>query len=124
MANISKWYEHRRGMAIGIVASGQTLAGIVWPPVFGYAQDTIGWRDAFLWFGVFALAVMVPLCLIVRARPPAPVGSFSGACVHAHRRLCACTQAPVRMHTGACVHAHRRLCACTCLLYTSDAADE
>jgi MFS family permease len=71
MANISKWYEHRRGMAVGIVASGQTLAGIVWPPVFGYAQDTIGWRDAFLWFGVFALAVMVPLCLIVRAHPPA-----------------------------------------------------
>ncbi len=72
MANITKWYEHRRGMAVGIVASGQSLAGIVWPPIFGYAQDTIGWRGAFLWFGVFALAVMVPLCLIVRARPPAP----------------------------------------------------
>ena len=71
MANISNWYENRRGMAVGIVASGQTLAGIVWPPVFGYAQDTIGWRDAFFWFGVFALAVMVPLCLIVRAQPPA-----------------------------------------------------
>ena len=72
MANITKWYEHRRGMAVGIVASGQMLAGIVWPPVFGYAQDTIGWRGGFFWFGVFAFVVMVPLSLIVRARPPRP----------------------------------------------------
>ena len=72
MANITKWYEHRRGMAVGIVASGQSLAGIVWPPIFGHAQDSIGWRGAFFWFGIFALAVMVPLSLIVRARPPAP----------------------------------------------------
>ena len=72
MVNITKWYEHRRGMAVGIVASGQMLAGIVWPPVFGYAQDSIGWRGVFLWYGIFALAVMAPLCLIVRARPPAP----------------------------------------------------
>ncbi len=56
MANITKWYEHRRGMAVGIVASGQSLAGIVWPPVFGYAQDAIGWRDTFFWFGIVALA--------------------------------------------------------------------
>ena len=63
MANITKWYEHRRGMAVGIVASGQSLAGIVWPPIFGYAQGTIGWRGAFLWYGVFAMAVMLPLCL-------------------------------------------------------------
>ena len=29
MANISKWYDRRRGMAVGIVASGQSLSGIV-----------------------------------------------------------------------------------------------
>lgn len=72
MANITRWYEHRRGMAVGIVSSGQSLAGIIWPPVFGYAQDTVGWRGAFLWYGIFAVVVMVPLCLVVRRRPPAP----------------------------------------------------
>jgi MFS family permease len=73
LANIARWYERRRGMAVGIVSSGQALAGIVWPPVFGYAMAAIGWRDMFFWFGVFAMAVMLPLCLLVRHRPPAYV---------------------------------------------------
>ena len=71
MANITRWYEHRRGMAVGIVASGQSLAGIVWPPLFGYAQDVIGWRETFFWYGVVALALMIPLSFVVRPRAPA-----------------------------------------------------
>src|SRR3546814_7190351 len=34
MANVIGWFEQRRGSAVGIVASGQTLAGVVWPPIF------------------------------------------------------------------------------------------
>lgn len=73
LANISRWYERRRGMAVGMVSSGQALAGIIWPPVFGYAMAAVGWRDMFFWFGVFAMATMLPLCLLVRHRPPAYV---------------------------------------------------
>ena len=69
-ANISHWFTRNRGMAIGIVLSGQTLAGAIWPPIFRYFNDAIGWRDTFFWFGVFALAVMVPVSLILRRRPP------------------------------------------------------
>ncbi len=70
MANIARWYEKRRGMAVGITASGLSIAGIIWPPVFGYVMGTIGWRDMYFWFGIFALCVMLPLCLVVRHRPP------------------------------------------------------
>ena len=71
MANIARWYDTRRGMAVGIVASGQALAGIVWPVVFGLVMAAYGWRDMFILFGVFALCVMLPLCLVVRHKPPA-----------------------------------------------------
>ena len=71
MANIARWYDKRRGMAVGIVASGQALAGIVWPVVFGLLMAAYGWRDMFVMFGVFALLVMVPMCLFVRHKPPA-----------------------------------------------------
>lgn len=71
LANIARWYEHRRGMAVGITASGQSLAGIIWPPIFGWALITLGWRDMYFWFGVFALCTMLPLCLLVYHRPPA-----------------------------------------------------
>jgi MFS family permease len=70
MANIARWYDTGRGRAVGIVSSGQALAGIVWPPIFGMVMLSVGWRDMFFWFGLFALCLMLPLCLIVRQKPP------------------------------------------------------
>ena len=70
MANIARWYDKGRGMAVGIVASGQALAGIIWPPVFGLVMAAVGWRDMFFWFGVFALVVMAPLAYLLRHKPP------------------------------------------------------
>ena len=72
LANIARWYSEHRGKAVGIVSSGQALAGIVWLPVFGYVMLQIGWRDMFFWYGIFSLCVMLPLCLIVRHKPPPP----------------------------------------------------
>ena len=42
MANISDKYEQKRAMAVGMVSSGQALAGIIWLPIFGWAVDLIG----------------------------------------------------------------------------------
>lgn len=77
LANIARWYDRRRGMAVGIVSSGLTLAGILWPPVFGHVMPALGWRGMFFWFGIFALSVMLPLVVCVRHPapdriPPAP----------------------------------------------------
>jgi MFS family permease len=70
MANISKWYERRRGMVVGIVASGQSLSGIVWPPIFGYAITEVGWQYGFVGYGIIAAVVMLPMCLIMAKTPP------------------------------------------------------
>ena len=78
LANIARWYDEKRGMAVGIASSGQALAGIVWPPIFGYVLLTLGWRDMFFWYGVFALCVMLPVCLVVRRKPPAYVAPEPG----------------------------------------------
>lgn len=72
MANIARWYVRRRGMAVGMVAGGQALAGILWPPIFGYAMQLYGWRQTALLYGLFALAALLPLCLVLRRRAPAP----------------------------------------------------
>jgi MFS family permease len=70
LANVARWYDKKRGLAVGIASSGQALAGIVWPPVMGAVLLAIGWRDMFFWYGVFAFCAMVPLCFAVRFKPP------------------------------------------------------
>lgn len=69
-ANVTHWFSDRPGMAIGIVSSGQSLAGAVWPPVLRYLIDGWGWRATFLYYGVFALVTMLLLSVIFRRRPP------------------------------------------------------
>jgi len=70
MANSSRWFGRRRGTALALVASGQQIAGTVWPPIFRYGLDSIGWRATLVWYGVVALAIMLPLCAVLRHRPP------------------------------------------------------
>lgn len=77
MADISKWFERRRGIAVALCASGNYVAGAVWPPVVEYLIRTEGWRTAHRWIGLFCVLAMVPLILLLRA--PAPVRSASAA---------------------------------------------
>jgi MFS family permease len=70
LANATRWFDRRRGIAIALVASGQNLAGAIWPPVLRYLTDDYGWRRAFLIYGLIALATLMPLSLIVRRPPP------------------------------------------------------
>jgi MFS family permease len=72
MANITRWFEHNRSLAVGIVGSGQGLAGMIWPQTFHHLIAAVGWRQAALYYGLFALATLLPLALILRWRPPAP----------------------------------------------------
>ena len=69
IADISHWFSRRRGIAVGICASGNYLAGAVWPNVAQYFFDTVGWRQTFFGIGCFCVAVMVPLALLLRRRP-------------------------------------------------------
>ncbi|MEM7405526.1 MAG: MFS transporter [Pseudomonadota bacterium] len=70
MANATKWFDRRRGLAIAILASGQGLSGLLWLPLIGYLNDTVGWRETYLYFAIFGLVTMVPLSFLLRPRPP------------------------------------------------------
>ena len=69
--NVMRWFEHRRGFAVGLVTAGEGIGGTLWPPVFRYFNETAGWRDTFLWFGVFVLATALPLSVVLWRRMPA-----------------------------------------------------
>ena len=53
LAHTSLWFVKRRGIAVAIFASGNYLAGTVWPPI-----------------AVFCALTMLPLALMLRRPPP------------------------------------------------------
>ena len=80
IADASLWFVRRRGIAVALAASGNYLAGTVWPPLLQWGVDTIGWRGTHLAMGAFCFAAMVPLAALALRRrapmpPPRPVGS-------------------------------------------------
>lgn len=70
VADISHWFERHRGIAITSVASGNYLAGVIWPVVISALLPHGGWRLAFVVIGIVCILVMVPLSLLLKRRPP------------------------------------------------------
>jgi len=71
IADTSLWFERRRGIAVAVCASGNYLAGAVWPPLVQYFVEQAGWRDTYVGIGVFSAAAMALLAFALRERPPA-----------------------------------------------------
>ena len=70
LAHTSLWFVRRRGIAVAIVASGNYLAGAVWPPIVQHFIQSTGWRPTYFGIAVFCAATMLPLALMLRRPPP------------------------------------------------------
>ena len=70
IADVTHWFERRRGIAVALCASGNYLAGTIWPPVVQHFIESVGWRQAHMGIGVFCLVTMLPLAMTLRRRPP------------------------------------------------------
>jgi MFS family permease len=64
VADISKWFDRRRGLAVGIVISGSYVAGALWPPLLQAWFDEYGWRQSFVYLAMVCAVTMLPLSLI------------------------------------------------------------
>lgn len=71
IADTGLWWQRRRGVAVAVVASGNFLAGTLWPPVVQAGIEAFGWRATFSSMGVICGLGMVGLSLCMRQRPPA-----------------------------------------------------
>ena len=88
VADVSHWFTRRRGIAVAICASGNYLAGTVWPPILQHVTAARGWRTTMVGVGIFCLAIMLPLTFALRRRSPiAHPAPASGAAVVAGRTV-------------------------------------
>ena len=85
VADVSQWFLKRRGIAVAIAASGNYIAGTIWPPFLQAAITEHGWRMTYIAVGLLCMAVMLPLAFLLRRKPtfhdtasPASRGSGGG----------------------------------------------
>jgi len=70
IADTALWWNKRRGLAVGVCASGNYLAGTVWPPIAQWSIEQFGWRPTYLMLGVVCGVGMALLSVRMRQRPP------------------------------------------------------
>jgi MFS family permease len=68
MAEASHWFERYRGLAVTIVASGNYVAGTVWPPLINWGVQSAGWRTTHIAIGLFCAVSMTLLLLVLRSQ--------------------------------------------------------
>ena len=85
VADASQFFLRRRGIAIAIVASGNYIAGTIWPPFMQAAIAAYGWRATYMAIGVLCVVIMLPLAQLLKKRPhfddtasPASRGAVKG----------------------------------------------
>lgn len=70
IANATRWFDRRRGLAVSIIATGQMVGGAVWAPLFGWGIATYGWRPIWLFYAGIVLLTVLPAAWVLRPRPP------------------------------------------------------
>ena len=70
MADTALWWNKRRGIAVAICASGNYIAGALWPPIVQHGIALIGWRHTYVLLGLVCGVGMLLLALRMRQRAP------------------------------------------------------
>ena len=108
MADISHWFVRRRGIAVAFAASGNYLAGTVWPPIVQHFIATSGWRATHMGIGIALLVIMLPLTALLRGRVETHHDDAAGAA----RRQAALPISPGALQILLCVAS---ICCCVAM---------
>ena len=67
---VSRWFEARRGLAMGLAAGGMSAGQLIVIPLATVLTVWFGWRSSFLWLGVGLLVLVFPIgAWLVRNSP-------------------------------------------------------
>jgi MFS family permease len=71
---VARWFEVRRGRAMGYVYLGLGLGGVVSPLLCNSLIRSFGWRHALEFVGLLVMAVLIPVGILVTRSVPADLG--------------------------------------------------
>ena len=73
-ATLSKWFRRRRGLVIGLNASGMSLGGLILVPFAAFLISLIDWRLSWIVMGLMILCLGIPLAFLFLHDDPAKKG--------------------------------------------------
>jgi MFS family permease len=74
---ISRWFDRRRGLALGLTMFGIGSGAILMPVLAQRLIAVLGWRSTFMVIGLFVLAVSVPIVAFFLKESPEEMGLLS-----------------------------------------------
>jgi len=70
VSTTSRWFDKKRGLALGITGSGAGLGTLFIAPFATYLISSVGWRMAYIIMGLVAWLIVIPLSRLLRKNPP------------------------------------------------------
>lgn len=108
--SISRWFTRMRGRALAIAGMGHGLAKVCMPVAAATLMIYVGWRGAWVIFGIFALLLVVAPALLFMRRSPEQMGLLPDGGPVEVKETAAAPKKPPRhaKRTGADVEWSRR----------------
>ena len=69
MSTASRWFDKKRGLALGIASSGVGFGTVVMAPFATYLISIFGWRMAYIVIGLIAWLIVIPLSRLLKKDP-------------------------------------------------------
>ena len=69
LSTVPRWFEEKRGIAVGITVAGIGLGGVIWPPLAQWLISSYGWARAFFILGLITFGLIVPLAQLIKQSP-------------------------------------------------------
>ena len=74
-AAVSRWFDKKRGLALGIAGSGAGLGIVIMAPFATFLISHFSWRMAYLGIGLLAWLIVIPLSRLLK-RDPYEIGAL------------------------------------------------
>ncbi|HEV8715340.1 MAG TPA: MFS transporter [Candidatus Binatia bacterium] len=71
---ISRWFDQRRGLALGLAAGGSALSAAFMPSVAQALITAVGWRQAYMLLSLMAVGVAIPVVGLLLKETPQMLG--------------------------------------------------
>jgi MFS family permease len=84
VATVSRWFDRRRGLALGIASSGSGLGLALVVPLSALLIDSFEWRNAFMIMGGIAWLVIISTSQLLK-KDPYEIGTFPDGTIPAYQ---------------------------------------